>query len=296
MPDSRLLSMDVGPRSAGELVDAGTRVWVRATGRRVDVGSEAWLSGPTGDRDRIGDAWLDREITRLGGRSSADGSAAGLLPTMTVLDGPAFDAAALDPRVRSFYERTSDWRLEVWAQWCSAAWPFGWLIARVFAQRLEQLALPLRPLEVAHGMSSQVQTVLGPDERPVGTLWHRRLRATGRTVFSGWYGVVTPPAETGPCVRVVFPLPRGRLVVLLRPQVGPAGSLVLSSGRGPWGSAGAYLVVDPPGRRRAWARRIPVHERFSVHVDAEGVLRTDHAIDLGRLPVLRLHYRLDRIG
>jgi hypothetical protein len=89
---------------------------------------------------------------------------------------------------------------------------------------------------------------------------------------------------------------RGRLVVLLRPEVGPGGSLLLRSERGPWGGAGAYLVVDPPGRARAWARRIPVHERFSVHVDSEGVLRTDHAIDLGRLPVLRLHYRLDRIG
>ena len=70
-------------------------------------------------------------------------------------------------------------------------------------------------------MSSQVRTVLGPEGQPVGSLWHRRLRATGRTVFSGWYGVVTAPAETGPCVRVVFPLPRGRLVVLLRPEVGP---------------------------------------------------------------------------
>ena len=81
----------------------------------------------------------------------------------------------------------------------------------------------------------------------------------------------------------------------LRPEVRAGGSLRLSSDRGAWGAAGAYLVVDPPGRGRAWARRIPVHERFSVHVDAEGVLRTDHAIDLGRLPVLRLHYRLDRV-
>ena len=72
--------------------------------------------------------------------------------------------------------------------------------------------------------------------------------------------------------------------------------MLLTSARGRWGSAGAYLVVDPPGRRRAWARRIPVHERFSVQVHTDGVLRTDHAIDLGRLPVLRLHYRLDPVG
>jgi hypothetical protein len=39
-----------------------------------------------------------------------------------------------------------------------------------------------------------------------------------------------------------------------------------------------------------------VHEQFRVFVDGEGVLRTDHRIDLWRLPVFRLHYRPDRIG
>lgn len=284
------------PPSPGRLLDAGTRVWVRATGRRVDLRSAAWLDGPTGDVDRVGDRWFDREVARAGGRYAADGPGAGLLPTMAVLDAPGFAADALHPLVREFYENTSAWRLQVWAQWSPVAWPFGWLISSVFARRLEQLSLPLRPLEVAHGMTSEVRTALGPDGAPLGTVWHRRLRSTGRTVFSGWYGAVTPPAEARPCVRVVFPLPRGRLVVLLRPDVGDGGALVLTSGAGAFGAAGAYLVVHAPGRHRGWTRRIPVHERFRVHVDDEGVLRTDHDLHLGRLPVLRLHYRLDRDG
>jgi hypothetical protein len=279
-------------RPVGQVLDAATRVWVRATGRRVDLAREGWLSGPTGDVERVGDSWLADEVARRGGRF-ADVDDAGLLPSMKLLDGPGFDAAGLRQEVRDFYERTSRWRLQVWAQWCSAAWPFGWLISMVFARRLEQLSLPLRPLDVAHGMSSDVRTVVGPDGEVIGTSWHRRLRSTGDTVFSGWYGVETAPGADRPSVRVVFPLPNGRLVVLLRPDVAADGALLLTSVHGRWGDDGAYLVVQPGGRGRAWARRIPVHERFRVFVDDEGVLRTDHRIDLWRLPVLRLHYRLD---
>jgi hypothetical protein len=281
-------------RPVGQLLDAATRVWVRGTGRRVDLRGAGWLAGPTGDVARVGDSWLAEEVARLGGRL-ADGGA-GLLPTMAQLDGPGFDAAKLRPEVRDFYERTSRWRLQVWAQWCSAAWPFGWLIAVVFARRLEQLSLPLRPLDVAHGMSSDVRTVVGPGGEILGSLWHRRLRSTGHTVFSGWYGVETAPEANRPSVRVVFPLPLGRLVVLLRPDVTADGDLLLTSTQGGWGDDGAYLVVQRADRNRGWARRIPVHEQFRVFVDGEGVLRTDHRIDLWRLPVLRLHYRLDRIG
>jgi hypothetical protein len=160
---------------------------------------------------------------------------------------------------------------------------------------LEQLSLPLRPLDVAHGMSSDVRTVVAVDGSVLGASWHRRLRSTGATVFSGWYGVETAPGSHRPSVRVVFPLPNGRLVVLLRPDVAADGALLLTSTRGHWGDDGAYLVVQPSGRDRGWARRIPVHEQFRVYVDGEGVLRTDHRIDLWRLPVLRLHYRLDRV-
>jgi len=280
-------------RPMGQLLDAATRVWVRATGRLIDLRDEGWLAGPTGDVARVGDAWLADEVTRRGGGFREARATAGLLPTMTLLDGAGFDSAKLRPEVRGFYERTSDWRLQVWAQWCSAAWPFGWLISTMFAQRLEQLSLPLRPLDVAYGMTSDVRTVVGPDGEVLGTSWHRRLRSTGGTVFSGWYGVETAPGASRPSVRVVFPLPNGRLVVLLRPDVAADGALLLTSGQGGWGSDGAYLVVQRIGRDRGWARRIPVHERFRVFVDDDGVLRTDHRIDLWRLPVLRLHYRLD---
>ncbi|MEV5827918.1 hypothetical protein AB0L25_20340 [Spirillospora sp. NPDC052242] len=278
-------------RTNGAPLDRATQRWVRLTGRRVDLRDVPWLAGPCGDGDRVGDSWLHREAARLGGRVPDDPSGAGLLPSMTVLDGPAFDPADLHPHVRDFYERTTRWRLDLWSQWSPWAWPFGWLISALFARRLQQLALPLRPLDVAHGMTSEITPVVGPDGATLGASWRRRLRATGSTVFSGWYQAFTVPGVPQPRVRVVFPLPNGRLVVLLRPEVTAGGGLLLTSPAGGWGEDGAYLVVERGSR--AWARRVPVHERFHVHVDGEGVLRTDHALDLWTIPVLRLHYRLD---
>lgn len=271
-------------------MDGATRLWVRATGRRVDLGATPWLQGPVGDVDRVGDAWLPGEADRLGAAVAAAGDAgAGLLGSMADLDRADFAADALAAPVRRFYERTAGWRLDAWVGWAPWAWPFGWAVAALFARRLDQLALPMRSLDLAHGMSSAV-TPLVRDGAQVGALWLRQLRATGRIVFSGLYGVVRLPGPGEPAVRVTFPLPRGRLVVLLRPTVTARGGLVLTSGAGGWGDPGAYLVVDRPGG--CWARRIPVHERFHVCVDDEGVLRTDHDLRLGTLPVLRLHYRL----
>ena len=273
-------------------MDGATRWWVRATGRRVDLAATPWLQGPVGDVDRVGDGWLAAEAGRLGAEVAAPGhgtTARGLLGSMADLDRPGFAADALAAPVRRFYERTAGWRLDAWVGWAPWAWPFGWAVAALFARRLDQLALPMRSLDLAHGMSSTV-TPLNRDGAQVGALWLRRLRATGRIVFSGLYGVVRLPGADEPAVRVTFPLPRGRLVVLLRPTTTARGGLVLTSGAGGWGDPGAYLVVDRPGG--CWARRIPVHERFHVFVDDEGVLRTDHHLALGRLPVLRLHYRL----
>ncbi|WP_158642399.1 hypothetical protein [Actinomadura sp. WAC 06369] len=276
----------------GAPLDRLTQQWVRVTGRPVGPRDEPWLAGPRGDRYRVGDSWLPREAARLGARVAADAADAGLLPSMAVLSGPAFDPDALHPRVRDFYEHTTRWRIDLWSQWSPWAWPFGWLVSALFARRLRQLALPLRPLDVAHGMTSEITPVVGADGGTLGASWRRRLRATGATVFSGWYQAIVLPGVPQPRVRVVFPLPNGRLVVLLRPHVTAGGGLLLASPGGGWGEDGAYLVVERGPR--AWARRIPVHERFHVHVDGEGVLRTDHALNLWTIPVLRLHYRLDR--
>ena len=274
----------------GSLIDRATQAWVRVTGRKVDLTDHPWLDGPVGDPRVIGDEWVAREANRLKGELFEGG---GLLASVGLLKGDGFDPDALSPAVVDFYERTTEWRLDVWSQWCPAALPGGWLLSAVFARRLQQLALPLRPLDVAQGMESRVVSLRDSVGRQLGAAWLRTLRSTGQVVYSGWYGTVQLPRTLDPSIRVMFPLPNGSVAVFLRPSVEPGGALTLTSPIGEFGDDGAYLIVRAGGRS-AFVRRVPLAEQFRVYVDDEGTLRTDHALTLWSIPVIRLHYRLER--
>ncbi|MGH3348000.1 MAG: hypothetical protein ACRDO4_13560 [Nocardioides sp.] len=270
-----------------------TRRWWRTVGRAVDLaGAESWLDAPMSVDARVRDGWLEAEARRLGGtvREGVDG--AGLIADLARLDGPGFDAADLQPEVRDFYEHTSRWRMEVWTGWSPLFWPAGEVVSRLFGRRSEQLALPMRPLEVARGMDSRVVVLTdgAGDQRATG--WLRTLRATGEYVFSGAYSHRRLPGADRDSVHVAFPLESGNVQVFLRPSVGPDGSLWLRSPAGPFGSDGAYVVVHEGGR--TFAARAPIHESFHVYVDDEGVLRTDHDLRLWQAGVVRLHYKLER--
>ena len=277
-------------KDRGYAIDRATQAWVRATGRPVDLAEDAWLSGPIGDPRRIGDAWLPGEAARLGGALSEGG---GLLGSVGDLAGEGFDPYALAVPIVDFYEHTDHWRLEVWSQWCPVAWPFGWLLSVLFSKRLQQLSMPLRPLDVAHGMDSRVTTVHDEQGGQLGAAWLRTLRAAGQTVYSGFCGTPQLPRTARPSIRVAFPLPNGSITVFLRPDNGQNGRLLLTSPSARFGDNGAYLVVAEPDGLVGWARRIPLAERFEVWVDSDGVARTDHALDLWQVPIIRLHYRMD---
>jgi hypothetical protein len=276
-------------------LDRAARAFWRVTGRPVDLaGGERWLAAPTHDGHTVGDGWLQAAAASYGGAVREQVEGAGLLADMALLDGPGFSAAGLRPEIRDFYEHTSDWRMEVWTQWNTLFQPGGEVISRFFGRRVQQLALPTRPLDVALGMDSRVATIVdaGGEQRAAG--WLRTLRSTGEYVYSGCYSTRTLPGTEQPSVHVAFPLQAGNVQVFLRPKVLPGGALELSSPAGTFGRDGAYVVVE--GRGRTHAARAPIHELFRVYVDAEGVLRTDHTLRLWSATVVRLHYKLTPAG
>lgn len=284
-------------------LDRVTRTFWRTVGRPVDLaGAERWLDAPVHDGATVGDHWLEAEATRLG-TTLVEDPASGLLPDLAALDGPTFRAADLRPEVRHFYEHTAQWRMEVWTQWNTLFQPGGELISRYFGRRVHQLALPTRPLDVALGMDSRVVTLVDGEGRQRAAGWLRTLRSTGGYVYSGCYSSRTLPGSRQPSVHVAFPLEAGNVQVFLHPSVLPGGGLELRSPAGKFGADGAYVLVGErhragtglrgrAGDDSTYAARVPIHERFRVYVDDEGVLRTDHLLQLWSATVLRLHYKL----
>jgi len=273
-------------------LDLSTRYFWRIVGRPVDVASEhAWLDSPTNARGGVGDQWL--HSLEQSGRVRRAASEDGLLETMSALDGPDFSSCAVDPAVRDFYEHTASWRMQVWSQWNALFAPGGELIARLFGRRVEQLALPVEPLAVSQGMSSVVRVVEDPSGARLGAAWLRTLRLDGSKVYSGFYRVGRLPGIDQPHVKVAFPLESGSVQVWLAPANDTDGSFWLRSRSARFGADGAYVAAQVGGRW--YAAQVPLRETFHVFVDPEGVLRTDHSLNVGRWQALRLHYRLDRL-
>jgi hypothetical protein len=94
-------------------------------------------------------------------------------------------------------------------------------------------------------------------------------------------------------VKVAFPLENGGVQIWLIPRNDADGSLWLHSRSKRFGADGAYVAGRVAGRW--YAAQVPLRETFRVYTDAEGVLRTDHRLNIGRWQALRLRYRLDRV-
>jgi hypothetical protein len=283
----------VGRQRAGwHPQDVVGRIWMRLTSRRLTEAAAPWLVGPSADRDIVGHGWVQLLAESLDGQMSV-GPDHGLLGSFADLAGSSFDPSRVDPRIVDFYEHTSRWRMDLWSQWSPIAWPFGATITALFSLRLQQLSLPMRPLDVSHGMDSTVVHVYDRDGGMVGAAWLRNMRKTRTTTYSGLYGSRTLPGSIQPSVRVVFPLPLGSIQVFLRPAVDEHGSLHLYSPLGTFGDDGAYLVLKRRGGVLN-ARRIPLNEHFHLFVDEDGDVRCDHSLSLWHIPAVRLHYRLRR--
>jgi hypothetical protein len=83
-------------------LDLATQWWVRRTGRSVNLARDTWLQGAVGDQAGIAERWLSVEAARRSADVGRDRPDAGLLASMSLLDGPGFEAARLADPVRDF--------------------------------------------------------------------------------------------------------------------------------------------------------------------------------------------------
>ncbi|MEO6526169.1 MAG: hypothetical protein ABIP93_06060 [Gemmatimonadaceae bacterium] len=283
----------------GYLTDYVTQLWVRATGRRVDVERDHWLAGPVGSARGIGRDFFV-ELARAEGlelRRGSSGEERGLIADFDALAAPDFDPDRVHPAVIDFYARTSAYELDAWAEWCGVFRPFGRMLGLLFSRRLQQLNVPLSGLDTSRGVTSDVIQLVEPtSQRVQHTAWMRELVGTSNVLYAGAYSVASVPGRGGGCVKVVFPLPNGNAIVLMRPEVHADGSLtIVSAGHG-FGDPGFYFTVhDQHGR--VWARYLrAMQERIRVFAAESGSVRADHVLTLWGATFLRLHYRLRRTG
>jgi hypothetical protein len=280
----------------GRLVDWATQRWVRATGRRVTWSEFPWLAGPTGDVDVIGTDFFHRYAERQDWSVIESGASRGLLEKLADLAGPTCKTDEVHREIADFYECTSEYTFDVWSEWSNIFKPFGGMLSSVFSQRLEQLNVPLSPLDTRLGITSKVLTLVDRCGRRQNAAWVRQTVATGRALYVGSYTTCRVPGFNGVCIKVAFPLPNGYALVIMRPESHDDGSLTVRSAGKRFGDPGFYFVVQ--GERESGCARYVSSLKESIHVfaDSAGELRADHDLQLWGIHFLRLHYRMRRDG
>lgn len=277
--------------TTGDLVDRVTQRWVQFTGREVDLTRDTWLQGPIGEPDGIGTEYFHR-LARKRGLWVRRG--AGILSDFGKLGASGFEPSTVASRITDFYERTADYEMDAWSEWCSVVRPFGTLVALIFSRRLKQLNIPLSSLETSRGLRSEVLDLVDPTTGHVEmTAWLRRLLGSGNVLYAGAYSTCRVPNYRGECVKVVFPLPNGNAMVIMRPLAHADGSFSVLSHGERFGDPGFYFTVH--STRGVHARYLAsLTEGIRVYLAEEDTVRADHVFSLWGLTFLKLHYRLKK--
>jgi hypothetical protein len=276
-------------RVSESFVDNTTQLWVRLTGRRVRLLEQSWLEGPIGDTDVIGENFFHRLAEREGLFLDAQSPVRGLLPNIAVLDGPRFKSTEIDARVADFYQRTSLYSFGVSSRWSGGLRPFARLISLLFSRRLRQLNVPLSDEEARGGATSEV-FLAGRDAQHTFSAWIRTLKSTGNTLYAGAYSTTKIPGHDSPCIKVVFPLPKGSAIVIMRPELQEDGSLLLCSDGQRFGDPGFYFYVSED-RERGFARYVrALQETIRVYPGTDADVLAHHEVKFWGIRFLRQNY------
>jgi hypothetical protein len=275
----------------GNLTDWTTQQWVRLTGRRLNLAENLWLDGPVGGTRGIGkdffQAWAEAQHLDL-----VETGTRGLLPDFRALEADNPSLANVAQPVKDFYEQTSRFQLDAWSDWSAAFRPFGRALSILFSKRLQQLNVPLSPLDSAKGMTSRVLQMRDPSGHVEQTAWVRELLATRHVLYAGSYSICRIPGHPSPCVKVVFPLPNGNAIVIMKAVANPDGSLSVQSIGNRFGDPGFYFTVHSADGT-LWARYVAsMKEEIRVYAAEPGITRADHTLRIWGKEFLRLHYRM----
>ncbi len=217
----------------------------------------------------------------------------GLLDSLDALRGPQFDPAQVDPRIRDFYEHTSQYRLEIIPEWNAFMRPFYRLFKQYIAQPIGQANLPFDIEEAQRGVVSYIDSIdyAAETSEHIRTLrgWIRAFETTGEPIYVGIYTVVEHDGIG--YISVGFPLPESNFTATLLPYNRGRNLLLRTQGTGR-SFPGHYVSYIDNDTGALTILKLPTFgEEIDVFIHNEQ-LKTDHHFYLGGFRFLTLHYHI----
>lgn len=119
-----------------------TQQWVIICGRKINPSENTWLFGPFGEVSGIGEKFIHQLAQKEDLTIIRKSNSKGLLDSISSLYLSENEIKKLPKNVIDFYEKTSEYKLQLNVKWNPIFKIFGYVVNRLFSQRINQLNIP----------------------------------------------------------------------------------------------------------------------------------------------------------
>ena len=270
-----------------------TQQWVILWGRKINQNDYSWLIAPFGELNGIGEEFMYQLAKKEDLVVARNSTSKGLLSSIHELNLTDHQLENLSKKVIDFYEATADYDLEFNVNWNPYFSFFGYLVNRLFSQRINQLNIPTKNIVQSEDLVSEIITLNHPqNNKTIYTIWLRKFKNSGKVFYSGIYGTCTLPSGKT-CIKAVFPLPKGNATVIMKPSVGLENELILDSSGKQFGDAGFYFLLNET-KHNYWAQFISSFTDQLIVKEKDNHLQAIQTLKLWGCKVSKFTYRIQK--
>ncbi len=270
-----------------------TQQWVISFGRKINPLENTWLIGSFGKVNGIGEKFIYELAKREDLDINRNAHSKGLFSSISSLNLRDNQVNNLSKNVVDFYEKTSEYKLQLTVKWNPIFKIFGYIVSKLFSQRINQLNIPINNIKSNENITSEIIQLVAKNSNEVKyTIWLRKLLPTKQVIYSGIYTTCIIPSGVT-CVKAIFPLPNGNATVILKPSVGEKNELILDSSGNQFGDAGFYFLLND-SKGNYWSKYIKSFTDNLRVSDENGKLAAQQTLKLWNLQVAKFEYKMKK--
>ncbi len=270
-----------------------TQQWVILWGRKINPSEYKWLIGPFGELNGIGENFIYQLAEKENLSVKRNSESKGLLDSISSLNLSDNEINKLSPNVIDFYEKTSDYNLQFGVKWNPVFKIFGFLVNKLFSQRINQLNIPTQNIDKSEKLTSEIIELISNENNEVKyKIWLRKFQSTNKVIYSGIYMTCKLPSGIT-CIKAIFPLPKGSATVILKPRVGEKNELILDSSGKKFGDAGFYFLLND-SKGNFWSQYIKSFTDELIVSNENGNLNAKQTLRLWNLKVSKFEYNMTK--
>jgi hypothetical protein len=133
-----------------------TQQWVIFSGKKINPFENTWLMGSFGEVNGIGEKFIYQLAEKESLTIIRNANSKGILDSISSLKLQENQIKNLSKKVIDFYEKTSEYKLQLSVKWNPIFKIFGYIVNRLFSQRINQLNIPTNNIQSSENLTSEI--------------------------------------------------------------------------------------------------------------------------------------------